>query len=84
MILKVFTKKTDENNKSALGLAEDISKDYKVEYLDYDSKEASQLIDIYNIYSTPSFFVVSEEGILMEGWQGNLPRLSDLKNALNR
>jgi len=84
MKLKVFTKEFDENKRATIEFAQEIEKHYDVEYINLDSREAVFDAETYDIYSSPTFLVVRDNGTEVESWRGQLPILSEVKLALNR
>jgi hypothetical protein len=58
--------------------------DYEVEYLDRDDENAINLINLYDVYSYPTFVVAREDGSQVECWRGKIPLASDIKIFLNQ
>lgn len=84
MILKVFTKEEDGITEEALGFCADLEEEFKVEYLDLDSAEATGQAEIYQIFNSPSFVVTSDDGREITSWRGILPTSDEVKNYLRQ
>jgi hypothetical protein len=85
MKLLVFTKDEGPESRAAKELAAGLEEDkYQVEYLEADSDESLQRAELYDIYSFPSFVVVSDDGSQIERWRGTQPLVSDLKHFLSQ
>lgn len=83
MVLKIFTKGESLETRSALELGENLEKmGNKVEYFDADQAETIQLLEIYDIYSFPTFLVTQEDGKLVAEWKGATPLEADVKSYL--
>lgn len=85
MILKVFTKGEGPETRHAHELAERIEGEgFEVEYFDAEDHESTQLVELYDIYSYPAFFVTREDGTLVEQWKGSVPLEADVKMFLSQ
>lgn len=84
MLVKIFTKDDFAESREAKDLGVKLEGDgFEVEYLDANDQHITEQIDIYDIYSFPTFIVVSEDGIQIECWRGQTPLESDVKMFLN-
>lgn len=80
MIVKVFTKDEGPETRESLELGASLeSENYVVEYYDADEPATTQLLELYDVYSFPTFIVTGETGEQIEIWRGTLPLLSDIK-----
>jgi len=52
-----------------------------VEIIDPDTREGSCVAEIYDVFSTPSLFVTSDNGSVFQSWLGLYPSPSDVINA---
>lgn len=84
MKLKIFINEENPLAQQAKSLGEKLIKEgYDVEYINPDSAEATAQIEVYDIYSYPSFLVTNDDGSEIECWRGTIPLESDLKMFLN-
>lgn len=85
MILKIFTKEDNREMREAKELGKKFEeRQFSVEYLDADDASVVQQMELYDIYSYPSFVVVSDNGSEVECWRGKVPLFDDVFNFLNR
>lgn len=85
MKLLIFTKGESPETRAAKERGAELEAEhYTVEYLDAESDEATQRVDIYDLYSFPSFVVTADDGSQLECWRGVVPLVSDLKHFLNQ
>ena len=83
MLLKVFTKDDGPETREAKEFGERISDEgYEVEYFDLDDFETDQAKEIYDITTSPAILVVTDDGKLIEIWQGSLPTESETLNLM--
>jgi hypothetical protein len=84
MILKVFTKDDYEESRDAKEFGTRLEQEgYIVEYYDADDQHVTEMLELYDIYSYPTFLVSTEDGVEVECWRGITPLESDLKMFLN-
>lgn len=84
MKLLIFTKEDAPEMRKAKDIGSELEAEgYQVEYLDLIEEGAIQKQDLYDIYATPSFIVVRENGEELDSWRGVVPLLGDIKNSLN-
>jgi hypothetical protein len=56
---------------------------YEVEILDWETDEAIETANLYDIYSAPAFVVSGPDGGLIERWQGlEVPLVSDIEHLM--
>ncbi len=85
MILKVFTKEDSREMREAINLAKKFEeRHFQVQYLDADDPATVQQVELYDIYSFPSFVVASEDGREIECWRGKVPLFDDVFNFISR
>jgi hypothetical protein len=85
MKLLIFTQGDSPETRSAKDLGALLeAEDHDVEYLEADSPEAEQRMELYDVYSYPTFVVAQENGSELECWRGLVPLESDLKHFLNQ
>lgn len=85
MILKIFTKEDSPETRQAKELGPYFEeRKREVEYFEADSQEAVQQIELYDIYSYPSFVVARDDGTEVECWRGTVPLKDDILNFLDR
>lgn len=83
MLVKIFTKDDYPESREAKEIGARLeSEDFTVEYYDADDQHVTEMIELYDIYSYPSFVVATEEGMEIECFRGQIPLLSDLKMYL--
>lgn len=83
MQVKIFTKEDGPEMREAKELGEKLeSEDFEVYYLDEEETATHSQMELYDIYSFPSFVVAQEDGQIVEKWQGKIPLESDLKMFL--
>lgn len=84
MILKIFTKDDYSESRDAKEFGSRLETEgYSVEYHDADDQHVAEMLELYDIYSYPTFLVVTEDGQEIECWRGLIPLVSDLKMFLN-
>jgi hypothetical protein len=84
MLVKIFTKDDYPESREAKDLGARLeAEDYDVEYLDADDQAVTNMIELYDVYSYPTFVVVSEDGQEIQCFRGQTPLESDLKIFLN-
>lgn len=59
------------------------SSDIEIETLDTDEREGKEVAEVYDIYDTPSFLVVTDDGVMVDSWIGKIPAEYELKAAIN-
>lgn len=60
-----------------------LAEGFEVQAIDWESDEAPSITGLYDIYSTPAFIIVGDDGREIEKWQGNaLPLESDIKHLM--
>jgi hypothetical protein len=85
MLVKIFTKDDFAETRDAKELGARLEADgFEVEYLDADDQHITDQIDIYDVYSYPTFLLVEEDGFQIECWRGQTPLESDIKLFLNQ
>ena len=85
MKLLIFTKGESPETRAAKERGAELEQEkYRVEYLDAESEEATLKVEIYDLYSFPSFVAVGDDGSQIECWRGVVPIASDLKHFLNQ
>lgn len=84
MRLIVITKEDGPETRSAKELADQlIEEGFNVEIVDWGSESAETLSQIHDIYSTPAFLVVTDDGKQVELWQGERqPLVSEIKHLM--
>ncbi len=85
MIVKVFTKENGPEMREAKEFGSKLETDgYSVEYLDIEEEKTSSQIELYDVYSFPTFIIVRDDGSEVERWRGVIPIAGDIKNFLNQ
>lgn len=85
MVLKVFTKEDAPEMREARELGKKFEeRGFKVEYYDAEDEACTQQLEIYDLYSFPSFVVAGDDGMEVECWRGRVPLFDDIFNFLNR
>lgn len=80
MKVLVFTSEDSQETRDAKELGQNLADDgVEVEYFDPEMPETSGKQELYNIYSYPSFVVVSDDGQVVESWRGRIPLTGDIK-----
>lgn len=80
----IFTKEDGPEQREALELGARLeSEKYEVTYIDGDAESAIAEIELYDIYSYPTFLVIRDDGTEVECWRGVTPIAGDIKNFLN-
>lgn len=84
VIVKVFTKDDYPETREAKDLAKKLEGGgFDVEYHDADDEHDTQLLEIYDVYSFPTFIIVEDNGTEIQNWRGIIPLESDVKQFLN-
>ncbi len=84
MVLKVFIKEDTGETEKALEFGKSIEENgHEVEYLNIDDSEVTQQLELYDIYSYPSFVVARDDGSEVECWRGKIPLKDDVARFLN-
>lgn len=85
MILKIFTKGDGPEARDAKELGAGLeAESYQVEYLDVDDQANTNQVELYDVYSYPTFIATGDDGTQIEIWRGRVPLESDLKMFLNQ
>lgn len=85
MIVKLFTKENGPEMREAKELGSKLELEgYSVEYLDADDEKTSSQMELYDVYSYPTFIIAREDGSEIEKWRGIIPIAGDIKNFLNQ
>ncbi len=80
MKVNIFTKDDGPESREALRLGEDlVAEGYLVTMLGWDEEEAQSLLELYDIYTSPSVLVTTDNGVYIELWQGSVPSISEVK-----
>jgi len=82
MLVKIFTKEDGPETRKAFDLGKSLEVDYRVEYYDADDSATTPVVELYDVYSYPTFMVTGEDGVLIEIWRGMVPLESDVKMFL--
>ena len=83
MKVLLFTFEDAPEMRDAKDLGASLEQDgYTVDYLDADEAETHTLLELYDVYSYPSFVVVQDDGTFVERWRGVTPLVSDIKMFL--
>ena len=84
MKLIVLTNEEGPETRAAWDLADNVSSEgYEVEKLDWESDEAASLSSLHDIYSTPAFLLVRDDGSQLDMWQGeHVPLAADIKHLM--
>jgi len=83
MVLKIFTREDAPEMREAIEFGKRLEEDgFSVEYYDADSEDSTQQIELYDVYSYPSFVVAKDDGIEVECWRGKKPLEYDVKMYL--
>lgn len=85
MVVKIFTREDAPEMRQAKEFGEKLEElDFDVEYLDADDNDSTGQIDLYDVYSYPTFVVATDDGAEIECWRGKIPMENDIKQFLNR
>lgn len=83
MVLKIFTRGDGPESRDAVELGRRVNDEgYDVEYFDLDDQATQSLTDLYDIHSAPAAMVTTEDGKLIEIWQGEMTTESEIKNLM--
>jgi hypothetical protein len=81
----IFTKEDGPEQREALEFGARLeSENYQVRYIDADEESATSDIELYDVYSYPTFVVIRDDGSEVESWRGVTPIAGDIKNFLNQ
>lgn len=81
MKVLVFTKGDGPEMRDAIDLGKALGDEkIEIEYYDTESPEGDSKVELYDIYSTPSFAVIRDDGSLVNIWRGNIPPRSDIEH----
>jgi hypothetical protein len=84
MLVKIFTQGDGPEMREALDFGKRLEEeDYIVEYYEASDDKVSSQIELYDIYSYPTFVVAREDGQEIECWRVQIPLASDIKMFLN-
>ncbi len=50
----------------------------KVDLMDVDSPEGVAKCQLYGVVQYPSIIAIDDNGVLLKGWEGNLPLMDEL------
>ncbi|PIZ00568.1 hypothetical protein COY62_01875 [bacterium (Candidatus Howlettbacteria) CG_4_10_14_0_8_um_filter_40_9] len=79
MKVLVFTKGDGPEMRDALDLGKELEDEkVEVEYLDTEEPEGVSSVELYDIYSTPSFVITRDDGSIVNVWRGTIPPRSDI------
>jgi hypothetical protein len=85
MKVYIFTKEDGPEMREAKEFGANLTTEgYDVEYYDCDEELSTPKIEIYDIYSYPTFVIAREDGSEIECWRGTVPIAGDFKNFLNQ
>lgn len=85
MILKIFTKGDGPDTRSAKELGEKFEeREFVVEYYESEDEASTNQLEIYDLYSFPSFVVTRNDGAEIECWRGRTPLFSDVLGFLDK
>ncbi|MDD3679082.1 MAG: hypothetical protein PHT36_02460 [Patescibacteria group bacterium] len=85
MILKIFTKGDGPETREARALGQKFEeRNFKVEYYDSEDEICINQLEIYDLYSFPSFIVARDDGSELECWRGIVPIFDDILGFLDR
>lgn len=83
MVVKIFTREDAPEMREAKELGARLEdQDFEVEYLDADDAAATSRIELYDVYSYPTFVVAEDNGSEVECWRSKIPMESDIKQFL--
>ncbi len=85
MKLRLFIQGDAPEMRDAQDLCDRIKEscDMEVETLDFDEREGKEVAEVYDIYTTPSFLVTTDDGAVVNSWIGSAPTEFELKGALS-
>ena len=83
--MRVFTQGDDPEVREAKDLANRIKDDYgvHVEFLDTENRNGKEVAEVYDIYTTPSFLITTDEGVVLDSWIGKIPAEFELKGVVS-
>lgn len=85
MVLKVFTKSDGPESRAAKELGEKFEeRDFEVEYYDSEDEACTNQLELYDLYSFPSFVVARDDGTEIECWRGIVPLFGDVLGFLDK
>lgn len=83
MKLLVFTKEDAEETINAKELGQKLEEEgIEVEYFDSEGAEALSKIELYDVYSTPTFIAVRDDGSLVNIWRGYIPPAGEVQQQV--
>jgi hypothetical protein len=85
MLVKVFTKDDGPESRQARELGIKLETEgYDVEYYDADDQKSTADLELFDVYSFPTFVVTENDGMEVECWRGTVPLESDIKMFLQQ
>lgn len=79
MEVLIFTKDDGPEMRDALDLGKELEDEkIETEYYDTESPDGASKVELYDIYSTPSFVVIRDDGSIVNVWRGTIPPRSDI------
>lgn len=85
MVLKIFTKDDGPETRAAKEIGPYFEeRKHEVEYYDAEDEACTNQLELYDIYSYPSFVVTRDDGSEVECWRGKIPLKGDVLNFLDR
>lgn len=85
MVLKIFTKEDGPETRAAKELGKEFEeRDFTVEYYDSEDEVCTNQLELYDLYSFPSFVVARDDGTEIECWRGKVPLFSDVLGFLDK
>lgn len=58
-------------------------KDIEVETVDTETKDGAAISETYDVFATPSFVVVRDDGSVIDSWLGKVPAQFEIERAIN-
>jgi hypothetical protein len=85
MLVKIFTQGDGPEMRDALDFGKRLEEeDYDVEYLEATEEKIAPQLELYDIYSYPTFVVTRGDGQEIECFRGQIPLARDIKMYLNQ
>ena len=83
--MRVFTYGDDPEVREAKDLANKMKEDYgvHVEFLDIEERNGKEVAEVYDVYTTPSFLLTTDEGVVLNSWIGKIPAEFELKSVVS-
>jgi hypothetical protein len=79
MVVKFFYRDDNEEVRRGKELVDALqSEGYEVELIDVDESDSTSLLELYDVYSYPTFVVVRDDGSMVECWRGIVPLRGDI------